>query len=55
MERVRAHHLGVCGAEMPAGMGMAAAVALVEKGLLGVVREGGVWERVGELEKTLHG
>ncbi|GMI25621.1 hypothetical protein TeGR_g4384 [Tetraparma gracilis] len=55
VERVRSLHLVVCGAEMPAGMGMAAAVALVEEGLLGGVLEGGVLERVGELEKSLYG
>jgi hypothetical protein len=55
MERVRALHLEVCGAEMPAGIGVAAGVALVEEGVLGGVREGGVRERVGVLEQTLSG
>ena len=54
-ERVRSLHLEVCGAEMPSGMGMAAAVALVEEGVLGGAREGGFRERVGVLEKLLSG
>ena len=55
MERVRSLHLEVCGADMPTGMGVAAAVALVEEGLLGGVREGGFRERVGVLEKLMSG
>ena len=55
VERVRALHLEVCGADMPAGMGVAAAVALVEEGLLGGVRGGGFRERVGVLEKLMSG
>ncbi|GMI22702.1 hypothetical protein TeGR_g15220 [Tetraparma gracilis] len=54
-ERVRSLHLEVCGAEMPSGMGMAAAVARVEEGVLGGAREGGFRERVGVLEKLLSG
>ncbi|GMI27580.1 hypothetical protein TeGR_g1232 [Tetraparma gracilis] len=54
-ERVRSLHLEVCGEEPPAGIGVAAAVALVEEGLLGGAREGGVRERVGVLEETLSG
>jgi hypothetical protein len=55
MERVRLLHLEVCGEETPAGIGVAAAVALVEEGLLGGVRKGGVKERVGVLEEFLYG
>jgi hypothetical protein len=55
LERVRSLHLEVCGAEMPAGIGLAAGVALVEEGVLGGVREGGVRERVGALEELLSG
>jgi hypothetical protein len=55
MERVRSLHLEVCGAEMPAGIGLAAGVALVVEGVLGGVREGGVRERVGTLEELLSG
>ena len=40
---------------MPSGMGVAAAVALVEEGLLGGVREGGFRERVGVLEELMSG
>ena len=55
MERVRSLHLEVCGEEPPAGIGVAAAVALVEEGLLGGVRGGGFRERVGVLEKLMSG
>jgi hypothetical protein len=55
MERVRSLHLEVCGADMPTGMGVAAAVALVEEGVLGGVREGGFRERVGALEELMSG
>jgi hypothetical protein len=54
-EMVRSLHLAVCGEEPPAGIGVAAAVALVEEGLLGGAREGGVRERVGVLEDILSG
>jgi len=52
---VRSLHLEVCGEDMPAGIGMAAAVALVEEELLGGVREGGIKERVRVLEKKFYG
>ncbi|GMI26617.1 hypothetical protein TeGR_g4851 [Tetraparma gracilis] len=55
MEKVRALHLEVYGADMPVGIGVAAAVALVEEGLLGGATEGGIRERVDVLEKTLSG
>jgi hypothetical protein len=55
VERVRSLHLEVCGADMPAGIGLAAGVALVEEGVLGGARAGGVRERVGVLEDILSG
>ncbi|GMI51629.1 hypothetical protein TeGR_g9534 [Tetraparma gracilis] len=54
-EMVRSLLLEVCGEDMPAGIGMAAAVALVEEELLGGVREGGIKERVRVLEKKFYG